>query len=216
MLLMKKVNFVACRKQWLQHWSRLTLVDDEPLLPRKVKEIIGSFFDMTFAGQESMTYFENLVNRVLDLKREDAQKRNDFLSMCINNMVDIKNVDKDSVKVSDGKTWTTQGLTKEEVIGNAVIFLIAGYESTGATLQNLFYLLAWYPEIQEKLYTLTSEISDEDGNVIMKSFKVGVLRVLYSRDTETVSSITKVHQEHAYVFQRQCIATNTMVNFLLL
>jgi len=43
------------------------------------------------------------------------------------------------------------GLTKEEVIGNAVIFLIAGYESTGATLQNLFYLLAWYPEIQEKV-----------------------------------------------------------------
>jgi len=29
--------------------------------------------------------------------------------MCINNMVDIKNVDKDSVKVSDGKTWTPQG-----------------------------------------------------------------------------------------------------------
>jgi len=43
------------------------------LLPRKVKEIFGRFFDMTFAGQESMSYFENLVNRVLDLKREDAQ-----------------------------------------------------------------------------------------------------------------------------------------------
>jgi len=42
-------------------------------LPRKVKEILGRSFDMTFAGQESMSYFENLVNRVLDLKREDAQ-----------------------------------------------------------------------------------------------------------------------------------------------
>jgi len=43
------------------------------LLPKKVKEILGRFFDMTFAGQESMSYFENLVNRVLDLKREDVQ-----------------------------------------------------------------------------------------------------------------------------------------------
>jgi len=31
------------------------------------------------------------------------------MSMCINNMVDIKNVDKDSIKVSDGKTWTPEG-----------------------------------------------------------------------------------------------------------
>jgi len=29
--------------------------------------------------------------------------------MCIDNMVDIKDVHKDSINISDGKTWTTQG-----------------------------------------------------------------------------------------------------------
>jgi len=29
--------------------------------------------------------------------------------MCIDNMVDIKTVDKDSVNISDGKIWTTEG-----------------------------------------------------------------------------------------------------------
>ncbi|KAF6033263.1 hypothetical protein EB796_008427 [Bugula neritina] len=154
---------------------------------------------MTFAGQESMSYFENLVNRVLDLKREDVQKRNDFLSMCIDNMVDIKDVHKDSINISDGKTWTTEGLTKEEVIGNAVIFLIAGFDSTGATLQNLFYLLAWYPEIQEKANSsdwlndcscIHSHLKYQMKMVIviMKSFRSFLLR--------TKMNLTSMHFYH--------------------
>jgi len=29
--------------------------------------------------------------------------------MCIDNMVDINDVHKDSINISDGKTWTTEG-----------------------------------------------------------------------------------------------------------
>ena len=42
-------------------------------------------------------------------------------------------------------------LTDEEVVGQAVIFLLGGYETTANTLAYISYLLALNPDIQEKL-----------------------------------------------------------------
>ena len=42
-------------------------------------------------------------------------------------------------------------LSDEEVVGQAVTFLLAGYETTANTLAYTSYLLALNPDIQEKL-----------------------------------------------------------------
>ena len=42
-------------------------------------------------------------------------------------------------------------MTKEEIIGNSFVMILAGYETTAQTLQFLMYYLAYYPEVQEKL-----------------------------------------------------------------
>jgi len=38
-------------------------------------------------------------------------------------------------------------------MANAAIFISAGYETTASTLQFFFYLMAIYPDIQDKVYT---------------------------------------------------------------
>lgn len=43
-------------------------------------------------------------------------------------------------------------MTDREIIANAHLFLLAGYETTATTLGFVFYVLTVYPEIQEKLY----------------------------------------------------------------
>ncbi|MFM6003032.1 MAG: cytochrome P450, partial [Sphaerospermopsis kisseleviana] len=42
-------------------------------------------------------------------------------------------------------------LTDVEILAQAILFLLAGYETTGSTLTLISYNLACHPEIQEKL-----------------------------------------------------------------
>jgi cytochrome P450 len=43
------------------------------------------------------------------------------------------------------------GLTEDEVTGNAILFLLAGYDTTASTMTFMTYSLATNPEIQDKL-----------------------------------------------------------------
>lgn len=71
--------------------------------------------------------------------------------MVNNQVVDLKKMDADSVRVTDGKAWTTEGITEDELISSAVLFLVAGYDTTASALQFFFYSMAIYPEIQEQV-----------------------------------------------------------------
>lgn len=51
-------------------------------------------------------------------------------------------------------------LTDDEVIANAYVFLLAGYETTATALAFTFYLLIKHPEVQQRLQ---KEIDATDG-----------------------------------------------------
>lgn len=53
-------------------------------------------------------------------------------------------------------------LSRLEVIAQATVFFVAGYETTAATLQSLAYNLALYPEVQEKI---VREFEEQLGDV---------------------------------------------------
>ena len=44
------------------------------------------------------------------------------------------------------------GLSHNEIVGNGIIFLIAGYETTSTALNFLTYALAVHPDVQEKVW----------------------------------------------------------------
>ena len=52
-------------------------------------------------------------------------------------------------------------LTDEEVVGNARLVLLAGYETTANTLAYTSYLLAINPDIQEKLQSEIDSYFDD-------------------------------------------------------
>lgn len=43
-----------------------------------------------------------------------------------------------------------EGLTKDEVVASAIVFFLAGYETTAATLNFILYELTLNPYVQEK------------------------------------------------------------------
>ncbi len=53
-------------------------------------------------------------------------------------------------------------MNDKEIFSQALIFLIAGYETTSALMSFFFYVMATEPVIQEKVY---EEIRQELGDV---------------------------------------------------
>ena len=45
----------------------------------------------------------------------------------------------------------SEGMTEEEILGNSILFFIAGYETTASTLNFLSFLLATHQDAQDKL-----------------------------------------------------------------
>ena len=73
-------------------------------------------------------------------------------------------------------------LTDEQVVGEAIGFLLAGYETTANTLAYTSYLLALNPDIQEKLQSEIDSYFDEKpvhSIIIMISVVVSIYCALY-------------------------------------
>ena len=63
-------------------------------------------------------------------------------------------------------------LNDKEILAQALVFLIGGYESTSVLLSFFFYVMATEPVVQERVY---EEIRQEIGDV-------GYEKCLYSRN----------------------------------
>ena len=53
------------------------------------------------------------------------------------------------------------GITRTEIVGNSMIMMIGGYETTATTMTILAYCIATEPEVQEKLYQEIVETTEK-------------------------------------------------------
>ena len=60
---------------------------------------------------------------------------------------------------SQVKDWRVgkRPLSDDEILGNAITFMIVGYETTASALAWMIHLLAFYPDAQQKLFDEVSE-----------------------------------------------------------
>lgn len=79
--------------------------------------------------------------------------------------------DSDGAKPASGCPFHKKGgkLSDEEVVGNARLMLLAGYETTSNTLAYTSYLLATNPHIQEKLQSEIDNYFDDKPVSPLKS-----------------------------------------------
>uniref|UniRef100_A0A2C9KHZ1 Cytochrome P450 n=1 Tax=Biomphalaria glabrata TaxID=6526 RepID=A0A2C9KHZ1_BIOGL len=99
---------------------------------------------------ETNRYFLNLIKDSIDRKlhersRPDYKKSShvDMLDMLLDAEVDDQTGK--HLKAEDRK------ITRNEVIGNSAILILAAYETTSTALTSILYLLARHPVIQDKL-----------------------------------------------------------------
>lgn len=60
--------------------------------------------------QNALTYFEELVNRIVSDRGLEENKRKDFLQMCVNMLIEDPSLTDPDTKVDEfGDAWSTKG-----------------------------------------------------------------------------------------------------------
>ncbi|XP_067950116.1 cytochrome P450 3A29-like isoform X2 [Watersipora subatra] len=139
------------------------------MAPPSVARFAYKTFNLGLVDANYSKYFYLLCENVIEARRNDSARGTDFLQTLADNFVDETKASP-LIKDERGRKWTEKGLTKNEVIGNAILFLFAGFQTTADTMFFIFYELAMHPDVQEKLYEeimsvcATEEVTTEQLN----------------------------------------------------
>nr|CAB3235809.1 cytochrome P450 CYP3-like member 3 [Phallusia mammillata] len=99
---------------------------------------VAELFNYSILPSESIRHFAGLVDAVIKNKDYD-QSRIDLMIQMLN------------LEISEAETKTaTKGLTRNEIVGNSILMILAGFETTGNTMLFVIYNLANYKDAQER------------------------------------------------------------------
>ncbi|GFS45437.1 cytochrome P450 3A41 [Nephila pilipes] len=117
-----------------------------------VATIMAFISNYLIAGQMTTLIVDSVKNAISIRRKNPGIKSVDILQLMFDH--------------SESESKDGTGLTDDEIIANAYVFLLAGYETTATALAFTFYLLIKHPDIQEKLYKEIEEVEDNSYNTI--------------------------------------------------
>ncbi|KAM4037913.1 thromboxane-A synthase-like isoform 2-T2 [Anomaloglossus baeobatrachus] len=122
-------------------------------------------------------FFRKVIKEMIGHRDEQpaSERRRDFLQLMLDARTTTANVSVEHFDIvnqadlaapvrEEPRKKTTKTLNEDEILGQAFIFLIAGYETTSSLLSFTTYLLATHPECQEELLREVDGFAeDHDG-----------------------------------------------------
>ncbi|XP_037521950.2 cytochrome P450 3A11-like [Rhipicephalus sanguineus] len=113
------------------------------------------------------TLTTKLIQPVLSERRSKALREKADVLQLLLNKESTGQLFKNDANGFDGKTKLA--LTREEVIANSALFLIAGLEATPNTMGLTLHLVALHPEVQDRLQAEISDVLQRDGKFTYKN-----------------------------------------------
>ncbi|KAH8238682.1 hypothetical protein KR038_000928, partial [Drosophila bunnanda] len=95
-------------------------------------------------------FYKRIVSETVAVREKENIKRNDFMDM----LIEMKNQKQLTLENGD----VVKGLTMDEVLAQAFVFFIAGFETSSSTMGFALYELAKNPHIQDKARAEIEEI----------------------------------------------------------
>lgn len=144
---------------------------------------------------KAVKYIKDVTQRVVDeRKRSGSSKFNDLLQLLIDANHDSEQHDEDIEGVQyEGER--KRRLTDDEILANAVTFLLAGYDTTATALTWLAYCLATNLDVEEKLITeIDSELGGKKPSYDAV-FKLQYLDMVLSETLRLYSPVTRSNRQ---------------------
>jgi len=111
-------------------------------------------------------FFHDIIMRTISEREKTKERKNDLVDLMVD-CIKEENVENEELPEEENllnHKKKNKKLEKAEVVATALLFLIAGYDTTGMTLAYLCYSLSKNPEIQERLQSeIDSAYSDAGG-----------------------------------------------------
>ncbi|KAH8252934.1 hypothetical protein KR032_002755, partial [Drosophila birchii] len=98
-------------------------------------------------------FYKRIVYDTVAVREKENIKRNDFMDM----LIEMKN--QKQMTLENGEV--VKGLTIDEVLAQAFVFFIAGFETSSSTMGYALYELAKNPDIQDKARAEIEEILEQ-------------------------------------------------------
>ena len=190
------------------------------VLPAKVQDAIA----FTIPPKKSFNYLSSVCKTIVEQRKKlGIQNKHgypDFLQLLMETSKDTQSVSdmpdseshhalEDQVDMKKELTKTTKEFNNDEIIANALLFFVAGFETISNLLTSVSLILATHPEIQEKLYQeVKAAFGEEKTSINELSYEqltsLKYLDAFISEILRLLPPVTRV--------ERLCIEEHTLPN----
>ena len=122
----------------------------------------------SFKPRETM-FFANIVTKTIQQRKASKERKEDLIDLMIDAMEGLKeeeqeeNKDQYEADMKLAHKTNVKNLDEMSFIGTAMVFLVAGYDTTGMTLSWICYELAKNPDLQKRLQDEVDAVYDSAG-----------------------------------------------------
>lgn len=139
----------------------------------------------------SIGFCSKLIQPVINQRKsQQMQERMDVLQLLLNKE-GTGELFQSEEKVNEFEGRKNIALTKEEVVANSALFLLAGLEATPSTISMTLYLLASHPKVQDRLRQEIMAVLKRDGTLTQKNvLEMTYLSMVLNESMRLYSPIT--------------------------
>uniref|UniRef100_A0A672FTU9 unspecific monooxygenase n=1 Tax=Salarias fasciatus TaxID=181472 RepID=A0A672FTU9_SALFA len=116
------------------------------------------WLNLELIPRECLNFFANLIKKFKHEHQIKGSTRSDFLQVFVQNEIPES-------EVKSEQDQPTKGLTEKEILINAFMFILGGYDTTSTTLTYILYNLATNPDVQKTLQNEIDANLQKDGPI---------------------------------------------------